>query len=129
MGDNITKQIEVVGISIIDTTLPADSVNTILSQTLIITSFDSGNFVIPPFRFSIEGDTSAAAETEPLFLTVQTVDVNTTLAIKDIKPPVDTPFSLAEVWLFIKENKWWFIGGGILLAGIILLIIYLRKPK
>ena len=129
IGDTITKQIEVVGRSGIDTSFPANSGNTILSQTFTITSFDSGYFLIPSFRFSIVGDTSNYVETDPLPLTVQTVEVDTTQAIKDIKAPMNTPFSLAEVWLLIKENKWWIITGVVLLIGIILLVIYLKRPK
>ncbi|MFH1319463.1 MAG: hypothetical protein ABII90_02265 [Bacteroidota bacterium] len=117
--DTITGQIEVVERTQFDTVLTQDKKNTILSQSLIITSFDSGFFVIPPFQFSVKRDTANITETEPLLLTVHTVQVDTALAIKDIKSPLEIPLTIEEILPYILA----VVG----VISLILIIIYLYK--
>lgn len=93
-------------------------------QNLIITSFDSGYHVIPPFIFSFKksGDTTTYfTETEPLLLTVQTVAVDTTKAFKDIKQPLEVPFTFQEALPYII--------GILILTGIIFLMYYFFKRR
>lgn len=68
-----------------------------LSQTLTITGFDSGYHVILPFEFLILGPKSTDTTklfTQPLLLSVQSVPVDTTKSIKDIKNIEAVPFSI-----------------------------------
>ena len=122
--DTISQNIEVVSVSKIDTSISKDKKTYLLTQDIIITSFDSGFFVIPPFRFLRNGDTLKYLETQALLLEVLTLAVDTTQAIKDIKPPLDVPFTFSELLPYIIL--------GIVIVGVILLIIYLflkRKNK
>src|ERR1051326_662127 len=98
IADTIIKQIEVVSRSKIATFCPDsnDLERLAQQQTFVITSFDSGYYAIPPFRFIVNGDTIKAVETEALLLSVNTVAVDTTKNIKDIKPPIEVPFSWKE---------------------------------
>jgi hypothetical protein len=73
-------------------------------------------------------DSVLLAETEPLFFSVHTLAIDTTLAIKDIKEPLSAPITIREALPYII--------GALLIFGIIVgsifLIQYLRnkrKPK
>lgn len=96
--DTIVKQIEVVDKTSIDTVPTPDGKQMVLSQTLLITSFDSGYWALPPFKFfSINGEDTIVYETSPLLLQVNTVSVDTTQAIKAIKEPLAIPFDWIEL--------------------------------
>lgn len=121
IGDTITSSIEVVSKSGIDTQTVASG-KKIYSQEITITSFDSGYHAIPPFAFTIKDDTSNIAETEALLLEVQTIPVDTTQAIRDIKGPVDAPFT----W---KEAIPYMIIAGIVIAAIVLAVYLYKKLR
>ena len=118
--DTINEKIELIKVSKIDTAINDGFLT--LSQQLIITSFDSGYWAIKPFVFLLNKDSSKTFETEALLLTVNTVDVDTTKAIKPIKQPLDVP------WHF-KEFLPYIFGGIILVAIIIAAIYFIRKRK
>jgi len=117
--DSITENIELVSSSNIDTTMAGNQVT--YHKDLIITAFDSGYFAIPPFNFSIKNDTSKLFETEALLISVQTVAVDTTLAIKVIKGPIDPAWSIFEI-----QNE---ILMGLLVLLIIIVVVYFIKRK
>jgi hypothetical protein len=121
--DTLKKGIEVVNVTKIDTTIPDKNKPNLIQQhiQLTITSFDTGVYFIPPFKFTLNKDTANPLLTEPLYLKVNTVATDSSLAkIKDIKSVYDEPFD----W------KWYlpqiYIGIAIL-AGIIILIFVIRK--
>jgi len=127
IADTIIKQIEVVEQSKVERFIPDsnDMSRLVQTQTLIITSFDSGYYAIPPFRFIINGDSSKAIETEPLLFAVNTVAVDTTKNIMDIKPPIEVPFSWKEYLPYV----YWGFGALTVLALIIYLVRYYLKKK
>ncbi len=97
------------------------------SQSIILTSFDSGFHVIPPFVFTyrLEGDTNLySASTEPLLITVNTIPIDTTRAIKDIKGQVSIPFSWQDALPYIFG-----LAIAVLLAFLIYRFIKMRKAK
>jgi len=92
-------------------------------QHFKITSFDSGYHVIPPFEFlyRLKGDTTfQKAETRPILINVQSIAVDTTKAIKDIKGNVVIPFSWQDALPY---------AGSALLAGLVFLLIYFLFKK
>lgn len=128
--DTLSRHIAVLHDSRVDTVLPDKANDPFLlrqQRTLTITSWDSGYWAIPPFRFVINGDT---VETAPLLLTVNTVPVDTTQAFRDIKDIYTLPFSF---WHWLQENWRWVAGGAAALAVITALFIVLyrrsRRPK
>ncbi len=130
IADTIRKEIEIVSQSKIDTLIP-DKNNPyvfVQSKTLNITSFDSGYWTIPPFKFKINDDT-AGVFTDPLLLAVSSFVVDTTLAIKDIKPPYDEKYS----WLDWLKDNMYVVYGTLVAILVVLIIIYLvryfRKVK
>jgi len=123
--DTIIKQIEVAGRTKIDTIYSADKKNLTLKQTYTITSFDSGSYKIPSFVFNyrfVKDTTSYSAATNELYLNVNTVAVDTTKSIKDIKSPLKAPLTFREVLPYL-------IGGIVLVAIILLIIYYIRKRR
>ncbi|MES2592291.1 MAG: hypothetical protein V4608_10430 [Bacteroidota bacterium] len=124
VADTIRKEVEVIGQSKVDTIIP-DKNNPfqfIQTKTLYVTSFDSGYWAIPPFKFVINADTNGVF-TESLLLEVGTVAVDTTLAIRGIKPPYDESYT----WLdWIKDNMI-VVYGALIAILVTLIIIYLIK--
>ncbi len=127
IADTLIKQIEVVGQSKIEKSVPDsnDMGSLVQKQTIIITSFDSGYYAIPPFRFSVSGDSSKSFETEPILFTVNTVPVDTTKNIMDIKPPIEVPFSWKEYLPYV----YWGLGAAAVLALLIYLVRYYLKAR
>lgn len=115
-GENLIDGIEIVDRTVIDTTILKDG-STQLNQYLTITSFHDSLFTMRGVPFLVDGDTLWSA---PLSLNViQPFEVDTTLAITDIKPIAKAP-----IW-------WWGIIRWILLAialaGLGVGIYYLGK--
>jgi hypothetical protein len=127
IADTIIKEIEVLERSKPERFVPdsSDLSRMIISQTYMITSFDSGYYAIPPFKFIVNGDSTKPVHTEPLLFSVSTVEVDTTIAIKDIKPPLDVPFSWKELLPYVYGG----LAALAALAGLIYLIVYLVKKQ
>lgn len=126
IADTLTERIDVVKDGGVDTVLVDPANDPFLfaqRRSLIITSFDSGYWAIPPFTFVIDGDTSG---TQPLLLTVHTVEVDTTQAFRDIKDIYELPFSWA-FWL--RENWPYLAGGAAVLAALIIVVQQVRRRR
>jgi hypothetical protein len=90
--------------------------DTTSSTAFVVAKYDSGSATFPsvPFSVIVPGDSAPrTVSTKPVVLTVVTVPVDTSKDIRDLKPPMAIPVSLAEILEF---------GGGGLLA---LLLLYL----
>jgi len=96
IGDTITSSVEVVSQTLSDTLKRRGDGSLEIARVYKITSFDSGFFVIPPFSFVEANDSSSVAETEAILITVHTMEVDTSAAIKDIKAPLDVPYTWDE---------------------------------
>jgi hypothetical protein len=120
--DTCIQGIEIVKRSAIDTLTDENGVK--LTQQFTITAFDSGEYFIPPIPF-YSHDSVLLAETESLLLTIHTIAVDTTLAIKDIKEPLSAPITFREMIPYIVGV--WLISG--LILGGIFLIKYLKNRK
>jgi hypothetical protein len=123
--DTILGNLQVINRSKIDSSWSADKKTLQLSQKLRITCFDSGFYTIPPISFfyrHLPDTTIRTAQTEIQILTVHTLAVDTTLAIKPIKGPVKIGFSLLE---FMP----WIIAGLLFIAFAGFLIWYYLKRK
>ncbi len=128
--DTLTGHIDVVHDSGLDTILPSGDQDPFLfkqTRTLTITSWDSGYWAVPPFRFVINGDTT---ETEAMLITVNTVEVDTAAAFKDIKEIYEVPSSWMD---WVRDNWKWLAGGAAVIAVIMAVILWLvrraRRPK
>jgi hypothetical protein len=126
IGDTITGKIDVISTTPIDTTMPDKNDPGTLQQhqQVLISVYDSGYVVVPPFKFIVNGDTANPGYTEPLMLEVHTVPTDTSAKkIKDIKEPLNEPFS----WLWYKEYFYWGIAAIVFVAALALFIYYRNK--
>jgi hypothetical protein len=122
IADTINSHIEVISQTKTDTNFTADRQRFALSKKLLITSFDSGFFAIAPFTFIVNEDTLNPVLSEALLIQIQTVAVDTTQAIRDIKGPKDAPWNIREIIPYV-------IGGAVALFVALLVIYILRKRK
>jgi hypothetical protein len=87
-----------------------------------ITCFDSGYYIIDPQWFTVtQNGNTDSVQTNPVFLQVHTMQIDTTRGLTDIKIPYGAPVTLKEVTPYIL---------GVLLVGaIIFLLLYSIKRK
>lgn len=127
--DTLSKNVEVISLSDIDT-LTLDEKGLIkLNQTITVSSFDSGYFVIPPFNFiyASTNDTSNAfyeiVESNALLLEVHNIKVDLKKEIKDIKPIIEEP------WTFMEILPYLLIVLGVIILAALAIYIYKRKKQ
>ena len=114
--------IEVLKKSVSDTLELADKAwqKQVLKYT--ITCFDSGYYTIDPQWFTVtQNGNTDSVQTNPVFLQVHSMQIDTTRGLTDIKMPYSAPVTLKEVTPYIL---------GVMLAGAILfLLLYSIKRK
>jgi hypothetical protein len=91
---------------------------------VVVARYDSGRAVLPPltFFYSGPGDSGTrTVETNEIFLSIQTVPVDTSKEFKDLKPPIGIPLPWWEVALYV--------GGALLLVTLGYLLYRWRKNR
>lgn len=104
--DTLTKSVEIVRRSEVDSVIDAASGVKTYRQTLVITSFDTGFHVVPPVAFRVfdpEINDFSIKETEPFLLSVSGVAVDMEAEIKDLKPVLEAPYTLRDFlpWILL----------------------------
>jgi hypothetical protein len=90
----------------------------------IVATYDSGTAILPPLEFAYlvaSDSTPKTIATNPLIFSIRLVEVDTSQAIKDIKPVLSIPLTVAE-WSLIFGT---IVGAALLVRGI---MVY-RKRK
>ena len=102
LSDSLMWAVEIVERTPIDSTIKGETKT--YHQRLTVISFDSGFHAIPPQPFVILGSNGVVDSvfSEAFLLGVHTVAVDTTLAIKDIKGPVQAPITFVELLPYIS---------------------------
>lgn len=88
------------------------------TTSFTVATYDSGTAILPPLQFSytVPPDTARrVVATNPLIFTIRLVDVDTTQDIKDIKPPLSIPVTLAEISLILGA----IVGAGLLVYAFV----------
>lgn len=120
--DTLGSKVEVVKRLPVDTFKLEDKDRERLSQNILISSFDSGSHVIPPFYFKLNHNQLAdSIATKALIFEVLTMKIDTTKGPVDIKVPYGAPVTLKEVTPYIL--------GVILIAAILFFIFYYIRWK
>ncbi len=121
--DTIHDNIYIINYGTIDTVYTKDSSRRILNQTHTITSYKEGHFPIKPIQFKsmIEEDTTVF-ESEPVLLSVNTVEVDLENSPKDIKPIINIPLTFAEILPYILAVL-------LLTAIIYFVIVFVKRRK
>ena len=128
IADTITDKIEVISVSVIDTTSPDKSNPDIIQQhqQITISAYDSGYFAIPGFKFFINNDSANAFYSHSLFLEVHTVPTDSSITkTKDIKPP----FAEAFNWKWYSKYFYWGFSLLVIIILIVLITIYFTKKN
>jgi len=104
-------------------TVPAGNNQIKISQRYLLTSFDSGMYVIPPITFRmLSGPWSDSIRSNPVYLAVYSIPLDSAGRIFDIKAPLGSPLQFSEFWPYIVAF--------LVVAGLaIFLIQYLRRRK
>ncbi len=122
VGDTLNAHLEVVSDTGVDTIKNAASGLDQQVRTLTITSFDTGFWAVPPFRFLVNYQ---PLETAAQLLEVRSVVLDSAMVVRDIKDIHTLPFSVGY-WLK-KHSKWVAIGLGIL--ALIAAVFYFVKKR
>jgi len=120
------QRIEVLKVSAIDTTLAdkdADPNIFVQSRQIIVTSFDSGYFAIPPFEFKFNSQTK---KTNPVLITVSAPQVDILEDFKEVKPIIEIKMTFGD---YLKAYGKWIILIVVLILLGWLLYRYLQKRK
>ena len=117
--DTLVKNVEIISVSPVDTLEIEDRLK--LRQHLIVTSFDTGFYIIPSFRF-YDRENNDSLVSNALPLEVLTLEVDTTKGITDIKLPIDVPVGFMEIAPYVLVAL-------ILIALGIYIWIYYRKKR
>lgn len=122
LADTVAGKVQVVNINKPDTSYDSgDRKNMTVIQSYTITSFDPGTYTIPSFAIGAGKDT---VKTNELTLQVQTVKVDTTKGIYDIKQPL----AVSYTWLDWLHDNWYWVAGPLALIALIAgLILYFKK--
>lgn len=141
IGDAITVHVELTHpekakvVSLVGDTLGAfhilsrDSLEkktaTTSTTRFIVAVYDSGTAILPPLQFVCivpHDSTPQTIATNPLIFSIRLVEVDTTQAIKDIKPVISIPLTVAE-WSLILGT---IVGAALLVRGI---LVYRRRKQ
>lgn len=94
-----------------------------LTQTLTLTSFDSGTWVLPPFLLSLipeKADTSYTLFTDSVPIRVSFSASDTSSQIRDIKP-------IRQVESF--SSTWYWVAGLLIAAALVVLFIWWSRRR
>ena len=123
LKDTLNKSVEVISRSEIKEQPIDNSSDILLTQHLTLTSFDTGYVEIPSIGikyYKSAKDTSVyTSYTDYMYIYVEPAAIDTTMAYRPIKTPIKQNITFEETVPFV--------GGGIILAGLVLLIIYIAR--
>ncbi|WP_448698665.1 hypothetical protein ACFGVR_17560 [Mucilaginibacter sp. AW1-3] len=124
LADSLVAKVQVLSASKLDTTFDKNDLNKeTIHRSYIITSFDTGQYVIPQYAFHTKtGD----IKTNEVVLTIKSVAVDTTKGIYDIKQPFKVDYGIVD-WL--RDNWKMILGNAITLLAICITIYYLKNRR
>ena len=128
LKDTVIGKVEILSKSEVEKYSPDKNNPSIIEQTqkFTITCFDSGYYAIPPFRFLVNNDSGTMAESEAIMLTVKTVAADTTKAPKDIKAPLEEPYTFRDALPYIVFG---LAAVAVIVAIVILVQRNNKRPK
>ncbi|HKK61580.1 MAG TPA: hypothetical protein VJ951_03415 [Bacteroidales bacterium] len=119
-SDTISSEIEMINLETRDTIIQESGKRTISAKYKVISFSPGWNTIAPqPVGFDAGALTDTVYTTAQL-LTVLTPEVDTTQAFKPIKPPINTPINMAELWP-------WLTGGALLALAVFFAIRAIRR--
>lgn len=124
-GSELVKGIEVVSLSEPDTTvLKNNRLN--IKQEVLVTSFDSGLYYIPPFKYLLDSDTFKTTSLSLKIVPVQIAEDAQVTDMRDIKDVIEPPFKLFD---YVPRWVLWLILAIVLIAVAVYFILRYYKPQ
>lgn len=123
--DTLSSSLEVLSLLSSDT-IVSDQ-RKVIERSYLLTVFDPGSHIVPSQEVIYKrGALLDTARSMPLILHVYAPEVDTSMQIKPIKPPINTPVTLKEILPWAGAGL-----GALLLVGgaVYLLIRYLKRKK
>ncbi len=124
-GDTLTREVEVIKNYAPDTVCLSNDREEI-TRKVIIQSFDSGLYTLPPYVYVVGNDTFS---TSPLALKVMPVDVDTLQSIHDYAG-VANPNT--KLWDYLPDfivDYWWIIILAIIIILAVIWVVFYKKDK
>lgn len=120
-GDTLNKM-EIISFDKIDTTIIGE--NVLFTQTIVASAYDSGVYKIAPIAvyFTNENQTADSVLTAEYEVSVTTVSIDTSKAIK----PIKAPLKVAYEW---REFVWWIVAAVALIALAVAYFLYRKYRK
>ena len=119
LKDTIAQGIEIIFGPVRDSIMEKDG---LVQESYVITSFDSGVFVIPPMPIEIQQESyNNTLRTDPLHLIVNTFVVDQQKGNYDIVMPLAAPWTFAEILPYLL---WTLLG-----IVVILLVVWIIKVR
>ena len=121
LKDTIAQGIEIISGPVRDSIMEKDG-RVLVQESYVITSFDSGVFVIPPMPIEIQQESyNNTLRTDPLHLIVNTFVVDQQKGNYDIVMPLAAPWTFAEILPYLL---WTLLG-----IVVILLVVWIIKVR
>ena len=121
LKDTIAQGIEIISGPVRDSIVEKDG-RVLVQESYVITSFDSGVFVIPPMPIEIQQESyNNTLRTDPLHLIVNTFVVDQQKGNYDIVMPLAAPWTFAEILPYLL---WTLLG-----IVVILLVVWIIKVR
>lgn len=125
VGGQLIDGVEVIRLSQPDTTqLKNSRLN--IRQDLLVTSFDSGFYYIPPFKYIINNDTVSTESLSLKVMPVQIAEEAQASDMHDIKDVVEPPFHLFD---FVPKGVLWALLIVVIVALVVYLLLKYYKPQ
>jgi hypothetical protein len=125
LADTIKANLQIVSIVKPDTSFDKNDVSIeTIDRVYTLTSFDTGQYIIPQYAFKIK---DSVYKTPELVLQIQPVAIDTTKGVYDIKQPIQVPYTWVE-WVKDNAPKAGFpLLAVLVIAGIVFYL--LKRPK
>lgn len=125
LQDTVVRGVEIISGPVRDS-VQEDDGRWLISEQYVITSFDTGLYVIPSLPITIKANEyDNVLRTDPLGFYVNTYVVDLQKGHYDIVMPKEAPWSFREILPYVL----WSLLGLVVIGGIVWLIIRLRKNK
>lgn len=128
LADTLVAKVQILSIGKLDTTFDKNDLNReTIHRSYLITSFDTGQYVIPQYAFKVK---DSVYKTTELVLQIKPVAIDTTKGAYDIKNPLAVKYGVFD-WVrdTLRDNWKWVVGGFATILAIVALIIYLIKQS
>ena len=125
LADTICQYVEIVGRPEADT-VDLGNNRIQINRDLILQSFDSGLYVLPPLQYVIGSDTF---ESSQLSLRVMPVNVDTLADIHGYKSVEEFPFNFLDLLPDFIVDYWWLYLLIIFIAGVCVYLFVIKKEN